>query len=315
MLGAPPACGLVLDSPPHVVDRVVGQLDHMERVRCLGGVGHGVAERLAVGPREVHHRPADAFSPQRRAPFDPSGGALGAATGDDVQQDAPAHVDDGGAPVLSAERAAAEHQDLVQAQRPHPLDAARVGGQQRPAPPVHRCHRGVPVAAQLGSDLADRPRPARPPRRPPRRPGGHPGPGRRHSRVLIGERAHRARPVGAQPTALAPLQPHRPPERRKVSQAHLAGAVTMHLAAAAPTARTPRQLDPDPQRPAAAAAHPGHGHVRAQTDNQQQRTRTVNSHRDPPESGRQDTSDSGGSLPTRPAPSTRQSHAQTRSAG
>ena len=220
------------------------------------------------------------------------------------RQDTASDVDDGGAPVLAAERAAAEHQYLVQAQSRDPLDAARVGAQQRPAPPVHRRHRGVPVASQLGGDLADRPRLASPPCRPPRRPRGHPGPGRRHGWVLAGERAHRAALVRTQPAALVPLQPHRAPERRQIRQADLAGAVTVHLPAAAPTARTPDQLDPDHQRPAPAASHPGHSHTRPETDNQQQRTRKADSHRDPPESARQDTSDSGGSLPTPPAPST-----------
>ena len=51
--GASSAGGLVGDAAPHVVDGRVGELDDMERVRDLDGVGHGVAERLAVGPRQA----------------------------------------------------------------------------------------------------------------------------------------------------------------------------------------------------------------------------------------------------------------------
>ncbi|WP_419943813.1 hypothetical protein [Candidatus Poriferisodalis sp.] len=47
--------------------------------------------------------------------MDPPGGAVGAAAGDCVEQLAASGVHDGGAPVLAAERAAAGHQDLVEA--------------------------------------------------------------------------------------------------------------------------------------------------------------------------------------------------------
>ena len=77
----------------------------------------------------------------------------------------------------------------------------------------------------------------------------HARPGRRDPRLLLGEGAHRARPAGAPPAALCPHQTHRAPERRQIRQAHLAGAVTVNPAAAAPTARTANEADTDLKGP------------------------------------------------------------------
>ncbi len=166
----------------------------------------------------------------------------------------------------------------------------------------HRCTAEVavcqPVPSSAAVSVIARPRPAR--RVAHRAARDAMRPGQRNSRVLVGERAHRTRPARAQPAALVPHQPRRAPERRQIRQAHLAGAVTTHRPAAAPTARTTRQLDPDP--PAAPLNNAAHRHTRPQPDDQQQRTRKVNNHRDPPESGQQHASDSGGSLPTQPDP-------------
>ena len=79
-------------------------------------------------------------------------------------------------------------------------------------------------------------------------------------------------------------QPHRAAEHRQTSERHPAAAVRPHLGAAAPAARPADQLDPDQQRPAAAAPHLGNRDARSKTDDQPQRTRTVNNHRDPPDS-------------------------------
>ena len=303
VLGAPPAGGLVLHASAHVVDGAVGEPHDVERVGDLAGLGQRIGERLAVGTRQVHHRPPHPGSPSRRASLDPSGGAVGAATSDYVEQLASSGVHDSGAPLLFAVRAAAEHQNLVEPQRGDAASACSVGVEQSAAPAMHRRHGGMPIASQLGGDLADRSAHPGPPCRPPRRPGGHPRPGQRNSRVLVGEGPHRTALVGAQPATLVPHQPHRPPERRQVRQPDSAAAVRPHLAAAAPTTRPSSQLDPDPQRAAAAAPHLSHRHTGSQTDEQPQPTRKVNSHRDPPDSGQQDTSDSGGSLPTSLPPS------------
>ena len=114
---------------------------------------------------------------------------------------------------------------------------------------------------------------------------GDPRPGRRDPRLLLGEGACRARVVGAAPAVLVPHQPHRPPQRRQIAHAHLVHVMNPHRPTAARTARPARQLHADPQRAAPAAADPGHRHTRTQTDDQQQRTRKVNIHRDPPEIG------------------------------
>ena len=117
-------------------------------------------------------------------------------------------------------------------------------------------------------------------------------------------RRHRAASgVGAAPAALVPHQPRRSPERRQVRQAHRVLVMHPHLAPAAPTAPTTSQFDLDLERTGPPAPHLADRDARPQTDDQPQRTRKADSHRDPPESGQQSTSDSGGSLPTRPGPS------------
>ena len=90
VLGAPPAGGLVLDAAADVVDRRVGEPDHVEWVGDLAGVGQRVGERLAIGARQVHDAPAHSLAPSRRAGADRSGRPLGAAACNDVQQDAAA---------------------------------------------------------------------------------------------------------------------------------------------------------------------------------------------------------------------------------
>ncbi len=117
---------------------------------------------------------------------------------------------DGGAPVLFAVPAAAEHQNLVGAQSNDPVEAFSVDVQQRCAPPVHRSHRGVPPAADLRGDITDRSALAGAAGRVTRRPAGRPRPGRRDCGALVDERAHRARPFGAPPAAIAPTQHGRP---------------------------------------------------------------------------------------------------------
>jgi len=61
VFGAAPAGGLVVDSAAHVVDGRVGELDDVEQVGDLGGLGECFAGGLAIRPRQVHDRPADAF--------------------------------------------------------------------------------------------------------------------------------------------------------------------------------------------------------------------------------------------------------------
>ena len=277
----------------------------MERVRDLGRTRQRRAERLAIGPRQVHDRPAHPASPSQGATLDPSGRPRSAATSDYVEQDASAGVHHGGAPVLLAVSAASEHQDLVQAQGGDPVDARRVRFEQRSAPAVHRSHHRVPAGAQLGGDLADRTSLACPAGRVARCAAGDPRPGRRDRRLLVGERAYLARPVGAAPAALCPHQTHRAPERRQIRQAHLAGAVTVNPAAAAPTARTANEADTDLKGAARPIHDAGHCHTGAQAHNDLQRSNSVNNHREPPELKSTNTSDSGGSLPTRPGPPTR----------
>lgn len=57
----------VLHPPAALVELGVGQLDHMERVSDLGGIGQHIVEGLAVGPGQIEHPEGDA-GPSLRGP-------------------------------------------------------------------------------------------------------------------------------------------------------------------------------------------------------------------------------------------------------
>lgn len=76
---------LLLGTASHVIETRVGQLDHMERVRDQCRRREAVTERLAVGPRQVDHAPADGIAPRLGAGLEPIGGGLGRSALHDVE--------------------------------------------------------------------------------------------------------------------------------------------------------------------------------------------------------------------------------------
>lgn len=205
---------LLLDPSAHVVEARVRQLDDVERVRDLGGVGERVVERLAVRPRQVQRCPGDVGPPRLGAGLNPLRRGL--------------------------RRAALDH--IEQLRRRGDIDKRRAVGDD--------CvHDGVPVATELrghsrdrlaSADLAGHPAPG---------PVGHPRTWRGDRGLGLGERLGLTCRLGAEPTALVPHQHRRATERRQVHQRD--GPLVLQPRpgpARRASDRRRRGLDVDPQR-------------------------------------------------------------------
>ena len=213
--------GVVLGAPAHLVDAVVGQADDVERVGDLAGPRERCFEGAPVGAGEVQHAPVDAPAPHLGLREEPRGGAFGVATRDNVEQLAPLHIDDRGAPVAGAPPAVTPEQRLIEAQSLHRSHPLAVGGQQRLTPDQHRPVGGVPVATQLGGHIRHRAGvAAHSQRRPARRPRRQRAPSGRDLVVDLGERRDRAVHRRTVPAPFVPDQAHRAPERRQIHQRH-----------------------------------------------------------------------------------------------
>ena len=151
------------------------------------------------------------------------------------------HVDDRGHPRPPLPAPGAHEQRLVETERAHLADAARVLDQGGPVRD-HRVHDGVPVTAQLASDRRHRSAVADLAGHPPARPIGEPGPRRGDPGLLLGPGAHLTGLFRATPPALVPHQHRLTPERRQIHQLD-----------------RPHVLQPRPSAAPAAADHLGDG--------------------------------------------------------
>jgi hypothetical protein len=207
VFAAPVSQSLVLHPASALVELGVGQAYEVERIGHLDGLGEGVVEGLAVGPREVEYAVADPLSPGLRAGLDPGPRSGGPAAGDDVEElgVARADVDDGGAPLLGSPSPPATEQGLVESQGADLPDPAGVAVDEGAAVGDHRVVDRVPVAAQLPGHLGHRA--AQAPDllgHPSSRPIGHRPPRRTNPAVLAGERSGGAVFVGAEEAVLVP---------------------------------------------------------------------------------------------------------------
>ena len=260
---------LVLHPAPALIQRLVGEPHHVERVSDLHGVGEHRVEHRLVGRRQVQRRPADPGPPRLGSGGEPGARPRRVTPGDDVEELPAAHVDDLGRPPLTSERAVTGEQRLVQPERVHGAEAAGVIDQ-RPPEQHHRVHHRVPVRAQVVRDLG-RPsgRGGRPAASPIARPRRHLAARRRDPRILLGPRPPTCR---ASPALLAPHQPGRPPEHRQIDQHDLADTMAMRRPFAT---RRPldvgRDHDAQPLRP---LADTDHAHV-GQADQQRAHARSI----------------------------------------
>ncbi len=91
--------GVLLDPAAHVIVAGVRELDQLERVRDLHGVGQRVVERLAIRTRQIQRSPLDAIPPRLVAVLEPARRRLRAAPLDHIDQLRPrGDIDDRGRP-------------------------------------------------------------------------------------------------------------------------------------------------------------------------------------------------------------------------
>ncbi len=241
--------GVVLHAASGLVERGVGELDDVERVGDLDGVGQHRVEHRAIGVGQVERRPLHGGAPVVAAGGEPATRFAAVPAWHNVEELPAAHVDDLRRPVLGAELALPAEQGLVEPERGDGVEAVRVVDQ-RGAVELDGVHHGAPVTPEIISDLLHTAAvPADLACRPPRRPRGERAPGRCDLRVLLGPRptTHRALPA-----LLAPHQPRRAAEHRQIHQHDLASVVPPRRPAAA--RRPPRaggDRDPQPARPVA----------------------------------------------------------------
>ncbi len=220
VLAASVAEGLVLDPAAALVQLGVREADHVERVGDLGGVGqHRVVDR-PVRSGQIQGRPADPAAPLVASSRQPRRGAGAVTARDHVKKPSGTDVDDAGRPVLAPPRSLPGEQRLVENRRGDLTDAVRVVHELL-AVGHHGVVHGVPVAAQIRSDLVDGAAALTDlASRPPSRPIGHPQPPGPDPGLLGGPRPHRTRRLSALPAVLAPQQPSWPAERRQIHQLH-----------------------------------------------------------------------------------------------
>ena len=241
---------------------------NVERIGDLADVGKRHLEAAPIRPREVQHTPRNAVTPPLGLRQQPADRPLGLATRHNVEQLAPGHVHDRGAPPAGPPDALAPKQGLIEAEGLHGADPVAVGGQQRLAPREHRPVRRVSVTTQLRSHIRDRSRVAADLQgRPTPRPGRQRRPRRRDLLGDFGERPDPAVRRRATPPPLVPDEAHRTAERRQIHQPHRARALGSHRPAAAPTDRPALGPNMQLQRPSRRILHAEDLHV-AKADDQ-----------------------------------------------
>jgi hypothetical protein len=280
--------GLVLHSPPALIELAVGQLYEVERVGDLDRVGQHRVEHRSVRAGQVQRGPLHLGAPLLAPLGEPLARPGGAATRDNVKQAATVDVDDRGGPVLPVPRSPPHEQRLIQPESGHGPHPARVVVDQSSAVRDDGVVDRVPVTAQLDGDVVDGPPvPSDLLGHPPPRPVRHRQPCRADPRVLTGPRPDRAGLSWAAPAVLAPPQPHRATERGQVDQFHHWAVLDPHRSAA-PVAGRPlaSPFDVNLEWVLPVAGHdPEDGDV-GQANEQLADASRVNFHRGSPESDR-----------------------------
>jgi hypothetical protein len=229
---------LLLDAAADVVDDGAGELDDVEGVEHGDGVLERVVDGVLVAVEGVEGGDLDARAEGLTALDEPGPVGLPGAAGDQVEQAGmdvsvlvTGEVHHSGellraaAAVLDRLCADAVPDVLVDAEH---LDAAEAGGvgvrgsEQRSDRFPDRAPAGAELPAEavdggvLAAQLVDGP---------PAGAGRELGPRRRDAFVLLDERGHRTRGLGAEPAPLAPADPHRATHRRRVDQVDVEAAV------------------------------------------------------------------------------------------
>gem|GEM_PF-1565538 len=279
--------GVVLHPSPALIQLLVRELHHMERVRDLNRVRQHRVEHQPVRAPQVEGCELDPITPLLRSLLEPLARPRSVATLDHVEQLASAGADDLGRPRLGAPRSDPREQHLVEPDRGDVADPGRVINECCPVRDDRVVDR-VPITPEFHSDLVHRPCPpadlaSHPPAdlasHPPARPIRHPQPGRRDRRRILGPGPNRTRAVRARPPALVPHQPRRPPEAAQVDELNDRSVLNPHRPGASRTHRSiTHGLDMDPQRfDTVAVIDPKDSHSR-QADQQRAHARRVQFH-------------------------------------
>lgn len=288
VLAAAVAVDLLLDPAPHFVDGLGAELDHMEGVEHGGGVLELVVDGVLVAVERVEGGDLDTVAEVLATLFEPVAVGLPGPAGHQVQQPRPrvavligSEVDHPGqllgptATIFDRELADVVPHMLIDPEALHAGEPGVVVGhllQQRSDRGPH----GVPRRPELSGDPADRGVLAadlvdRPPARPRRQQSPRPG----DLLVLLGEDLRRTRRLDAAPGPLAPDQPDRPVEARRIDQHHVTAAVAARNdTARRATHRGPGRLDPHREQPDVVVELDG-DHVQLAEPDEQVATRAV----------------------------------------
>ena len=231
----------------------------------------------------TRHRPADTRTPIGWLSAEPPGSAFSCSTRHYVQQLAAFHIDNRGAPPLSAPSALPPKQGLVHPHCFHRTVPASIGLQQRLTPTDDFVIDGMPITPQLHRHLRNGTTQSPDLNScPPSSSGSQQSPLRSNRRVLLDERTPLTGAVWTHPAALSPPKPHRPAKHRKVHQPDRPVTLGPHRPGTALTHRPRRPAAyRHPKRPPPIIVYPYHINL-AQTHQQLAHERRIRFHRGPP---------------------------------
>jgi hypothetical protein len=147
--------GVVLGAAADVIERRVGETDHVEVVDHHPGGGQALGHGGGVGLVGIDHHMADPCQPWRRLDREPLGDRDSAASRQNIDESSCVEVDDPGHQQRRAFRGGGEERGLIQPERPRGTETGEVidAG---PAVVAHRGHRCVPGHPEVPGRLADR---------------------------------------------------------------------------------------------------------------------------------------------------------------
>jgi hypothetical protein len=147
------ALAFVLHATSTLVELQVGELDHVERIGHLRGLGHGLGKDAAVGTGEIEGRVAHVAEPLLDALEQLLRGGGPTSTRHDVEELTVSDVDNGRREDQASVGAVAQEQDLVESERRDDAEAVLVVINQGLAVAQEGVVHGVPVTTEFVGDL------------------------------------------------------------------------------------------------------------------------------------------------------------------
>jgi hypothetical protein len=213
------AQGVVLGAAADLIERGVGEADHMEVVDHEPGVGQALGDGSGIGLVGVDDHMADPGQPPCRLGCQPLGHRDRAASRQNIDEAAGVEIDDPGHQHGGVLGGGGQERGLIEAHRAGGAEAGEVIDA-RSAVIAHRRHRRVPRHPEVPSCLSDGVLVGTDP-------AGDLGPGpfgqhgpRRDVVRLLGPCARRTHRLGTAPQPLGPHQHDRPIGERQVPNGH-----------------------------------------------------------------------------------------------